>query len=66
MARDKVTLRDTIIRTVARSKPRDIFGEPKTEIFYVAEARETQSKNAKERKHHVRRPNLQEYRPIIG
>jgi regulator of protease activity HflC (stomatin/prohibitin superfamily) len=39
-------LKDKIVRTVARSKPRDIFGELKTEAFYVAEARETQSKKA--------------------
>ncbi|WDP86299.1 MAG: prohibitin family protein [Desulfobacter sp.] len=48
VARDDATLRDTIVRTVARSKPRDIFGELKTEAFYVAEARETQSNKAKE------------------
>ncbi|MHC1743391.1 MAG: SPFH domain-containing protein [Syntrophobacteraceae bacterium] len=44
---DKI-LRDKIVRTVARSKPRDIFGELKTEAFYVAESRETQSDKAKE------------------
>ena len=48
VARDDVTLRDTIVRTVTRSKPRDIFGELKTEAFYVAEARETQSNKAKD------------------
>jgi regulator of protease activity HflC (stomatin/prohibitin superfamily) len=48
VARDDVTLRDTIVRTVARSKPRDIFGELKTEAFYVAESRETQSIKAKD------------------
>ena len=48
VARDDVTLRETIVRTVARSKPRDIFGELKTEAFYVAESRETQSTKAKE------------------
>jgi regulator of protease activity HflC (stomatin/prohibitin superfamily) len=48
VARDDGTLRDTIVRTVARSKPRDIFGELKTEAFYVAEARETQSDKAKD------------------
>ncbi|CCK79144.1 prohibitin family protein [Desulfobacula toluolica] len=47
VARDDTILRDTIVRTVARSKPRDIFGELKTEAFYVAEARETQSNKAK-------------------
>jgi len=48
VARDDVTLRDTIVRTVARSKPRDIFGQLKTEAFYVAEARETQANKAKD------------------
>jgi regulator of protease activity HflC (stomatin/prohibitin superfamily) len=48
VARDDETLRDKIVRTVARSKPRDIFGELKTEAFYVAESRETQSKKAQE------------------
>ncbi|MBU1344648.1 MAG: prohibitin family protein [Proteobacteria bacterium] len=47
VARDDATLRDKIVRTVARSKPRDIFGELKTEAFYVAEAREAQSLKAK-------------------
>jgi len=47
VARDDATLRDKIVRTVARSKPRDIFGELKTEAFYVADAREAQSIKAK-------------------
>ncbi len=48
VAHDDLTLRNKIVRTVARSKPRDIFGELKTESFYVAEAREAQSNKAKE------------------
>lgn len=48
VARDDVTLRDKIVRTVARSKPRDIFGELKTESFYVADAREAQAVKAQE------------------
>jgi len=48
VAEDDVTLRDKIVRTVARSKPRDIFGELKTEAFYVAESRETQASKAKD------------------
>lgn len=48
VARNDTILRDTIVRTVARSKPRDIFGELKTEAFYVADARETQSTKARE------------------
>jgi len=48
VARNDDILRGTIVRTVARSKPRDIFGELKTEAFYVAESRETQSGKARE------------------
>lgn len=48
VARNDTILRGTIVRTVARSKPRDIFGELKTEAFYVADARETQSGKARE------------------
>jgi regulator of protease activity HflC (stomatin/prohibitin superfamily) len=48
VAPDDKTLRDKIVRTVARSKPRDIFGELKTEAFYVAESRETQASKAKD------------------
>ncbi|RJP93649.1 MAG: prohibitin family protein [Desulfobacteraceae bacterium] len=48
VAENDVTLRDKIVRTVARSKPRDIFGELKTEAFYVAESREAQAAKAKD------------------
>lgn len=48
VARNDDILRGTIVRTVARSKPRDIFGELKTEAFYVAESREAQSAKARE------------------
>lgn len=48
VAGNDTLLRDKVVRTVARSKPRDIFGELKTEAFYVAEAREAQSKKARE------------------
>jgi regulator of protease activity HflC (stomatin/prohibitin superfamily) len=48
VARDNKTLREKIVRTVARSKPRDIFGELKTEEFYVAEKREAKAQMAKE------------------
>lgn len=49
VARDSETLREMIVRTIARSKPRDIFGELKTEEFYVAKKREAQAQEAKER-----------------
>jgi regulator of protease activity HflC (stomatin/prohibitin superfamily) len=48
VAADDATLRGKIIRTVARSKPRDIFGELTTEAFYVADSRERQADKAKE------------------
>ena len=48
VAPDDRTLRDKVVRTVARSKPRDIFGELTTEEFYVAEKREIQGQRAKE------------------
>lgn len=48
VAKDNRTLREKIVRTVARSKPRDIFGELTTESFYVADERELQSQRAKE------------------
>ncbi|MGD9367075.1 MAG: SPFH domain-containing protein [Desulfobacteraceae bacterium] len=48
VAENNHTLRDKIVRTIARSKPRDIFGELTTEEFYVADKRELQSQRAKE------------------
>lgn len=47
VAQDDETLRGKIMRTIARSKPRDIFGELKTEEFYVAAKREEKAKKAK-------------------
>lgn len=47
VARNDQELKDKIVRTIARSKPRDIFGELKTEEFYVAEKREAQAQKAK-------------------
>jgi len=48
VARDNQMLKDKIVRTVARSKPRDVFGELKTEEFYVADKREAKAQSAKE------------------
>jgi len=48
VAEDDQTLREKVVRTIARSKPRDIFGELTTEEFYVADKREAQSQRAKE------------------
>ena len=48
VAPDNRSLQEKIVRTVARSKPRDVFGELKTEEFYVTEMREIQADRAKE------------------
>lgn len=48
VAEDDRMLREKLVRTIARSKPRDIFGELTTEEFYVAEKREAQSQRAKD------------------
>jgi len=48
VAMDDANLRDKIVRTIARSKPRDIFGELTTEEFYVAAKRDEQAHKAKE------------------
>ena len=48
VAKDDRTLREKVVRTVTRSKPRDIFGELKTEEFYVAAKRESKAQTAKE------------------
>jgi regulator of protease activity HflC (stomatin/prohibitin superfamily) len=48
VAKNDKMLREKVVRTVARSKPRDIFGELKTEEFYVADKREAKAQAAKE------------------
>jgi regulator of protease activity HflC (stomatin/prohibitin superfamily) len=40
-------LKDNVVRTVARSRPRDLFGELKTEEFYVSERRDQKAEAAK-------------------
>jgi regulator of protease activity HflC (stomatin/prohibitin superfamily) len=41
-------LRDNVVRTITRSRPRDIFGELKTEEFYVSDRRDAKAEEAKE------------------
>ena len=48
VARNDAELEDNIIRSVARSKPRDIFGELKTEEFYTADLRSAKAEEAKD------------------
>jgi len=47
VAMDDDDLKDKVVRTVARSIPRDIFGELKTEEFYVSDKREQKAEAAK-------------------
>ncbi|MDY6950291.1 MAG: SPFH domain-containing protein [Thermodesulfobacteriota bacterium] len=56
IAKDNRMLREKVVRTIARSKPRDIFGELKTEEFYVASGRELQAQRAKEVLHEILGP----------
>lgn len=48
VATDNITLREKVVRTIARSKPRDIFGSLKTEEFYVADKRAAKSEQSKD------------------
>lgn len=47
IADSDAALREKVVRTIARSKPRDIFGELTTEEFYEAAKREKQAQRAK-------------------
>lgn len=41
-------LKDNVVRTVARSRTRDIFGELKTEEFYVSDKRDEKAEHVRE------------------
>ena len=41
------TLKDNVVRAIARSRPRDIFGELKTEDFYVSDLRDKKAELVK-------------------
>jgi regulator of protease activity HflC (stomatin/prohibitin superfamily) len=49
-------LKEHIVRTVARSKPRDIFGELETEGFYDAVERSAKAEEAKSRLNEIMKP----------
>jgi len=46
VAPNNQVLQEKIVRTIARSKPRDIFGELKTEEFYLSQKRDAQAERA--------------------
>jgi len=48
VAANDFELKDKIVRTIARSRPRDIFGELKTEEFYVSDKRDEKAERAKD------------------
>ena len=47
VARNDEELKEVIVRTITRSKPRDIFGELDTEEFYTAEKRTEKAEEVK-------------------
>ncbi len=44
---DNFEIKDKLVRTVARSRARDVFGELKTEEFYVSDKRDEKAERAK-------------------
>ena len=48
VANSDFELKDKVVRTIARSRPRDIFGELKTEEFYVSDKRDEKAEHVKE------------------
>ncbi len=49
-------LKENVIRTVTRSKPRDVFGELETEGFYLAEKRSQKAKEVEEALNKILKP----------
>ena len=47
VAGNNFELKDKVVRTIARSRPRDIFGELKTEEFYVSDRRDGKAEQVK-------------------
>ncbi len=56
VAKDDIQLRQKIVRVVARSFPRDIFGQLETEEFYRAELRAEKAELAKDEMNRVLNP----------
>ena len=48
VAANDFELKDNVVRTVTRSRTRDIFGELKTEEFYISDKRDEKAEQAKE------------------
>lgn len=56
VAENDEMLKEKIIRTVARSKPRDIFGELTSEEFYIAQKRQEKAEKAKKELNRILNP----------
>ncbi|MFP6583552.1 MAG: SPFH domain-containing protein, partial [Candidatus Hydrogenedentota bacterium] len=56
VARTDEEIKELIVRTIARSKPRDIFGELETEEFYDAVERSAKADEAKTRLNEILEP----------
>ncbi len=41
-------IKDKVVRTIARSRPRDVFGELKTEEFYVSDKRDEKAEHVRQ------------------
>lgn len=56
VAQNDMLLRQNIVRAVARSRPRDIFGELATEGFYIADQRQEKAEKAKDALNEILNP----------
>ncbi len=56
IAQNDAELRNNVVRSIARSVTRDIFGELKTEQFYIAEERDAKAEQAKEELNKILNP----------
>lgn len=56
VAQDDFLLRQKVVRAVARSVPRDIFGELKTEDFYISQQRQDKAEKVRSRLNEILGP----------
>lgn len=56
VAQNDTELRQNVVRSVARSIPRDIYGELKTEEFYISENREKKTKEVLTKMNNILNP----------
>lgn len=47
VAQSDTELKEKVVRTIARSRPRDIFGELKTEEFYISDRRDEKAERSR-------------------